>query len=502
MLQPGEMKLNFGLLDSFLSRRPRVNLGVQIVLRKLPLVLVLFLIVTSIVDDISRLDFDPIGGDATQNFYSAMNLSHHGIYSEQFPSVDVQPGFRREPVPNFILAGYLKVLSVLMPSFVVDGFLDVPELLYAIKTINLFYAVVIMLGMWLLLRSILAPPVIADVTALPSVWCCQKYFIADEMNGLNTEMAVASFLLLLTYFLVKAYQTRLLFWVVVAGLGIGLLAMTKAIGAYLALLIIPLFAVIIAQKRRHFLTILMALTLGFLLTVAPWVLRNQFVFGKPVIAQGGGDVLLIRAVFNTMTPLEYKGAFYAYSPDNLQELFSSHWLPFAPRDLECGGSLERLNRKLPCDRVAFQEKRYDDVRSLYRRGKHALPRLLGLSREERQSEGVRRIQSMPWSHLRVSIPLGWRGFWAFTDSDWISVVINASAFGSLLLAPLFAFAQRRVIWLIVSIVPWSYFLFYMSLTHFLPRYSEPLIPLALVVLGMLVIDSIASLLPGRYFHLR
>ena len=109
---------------------------------------------------------------------------------------------------------------------------------------------------------------------------------------------------------------------------------------------------------------------------------------------------------------------------------------------------------------------------------------------------------MPWSHLRVSIPLGWRGFWAFTDSDWISVVINASAFGSLLLAPLFAFAQRRVIWLIVSIVPWSYFLFYMSLTHFLPRYSEPLIPLALVVLGMLVIDSIASLLPGRYFHLR
>ena len=40
---------------------------------------------TLVFDDLSRLDLDPIGGDATQNFYSTINLAHHGIYSEQLP---------------------------------------------------------------------------------------------------------------------------------------------------------------------------------------------------------------------------------------------------------------------------------------------------------------------------------------------------------------------------------------------------------------------------------
>ena len=60
-------------------------------------------------------------------------------------------------------------------------------------------------------------------------------------------------------------------WIVLAGIGLGLLALTKAIGAYLALFAIPLTAVILAQDNRHYLRVFTALSLGFLLTISPWV---------------------------------------------------------------------------------------------------------------------------------------------------------------------------------------------------------------------------------------
>ena len=468
----------------------------------LPAALVVWLIVALLMDDISHLDVDPIGGDATQNFYSAMNLSHHGIYSEKLPSIDVQPGYRREPIPVFVLAGYLKILSYLKPSFVVDGFLDVPDLLYSIKAINLFYSAAIMVMMWILLCILIGPRLMADGLALPLIWCCHEYLIVEEMNGLNTEVAVGFCILLLTLLFLKAYQSRFLIWVLFAGSALGLLSLTKAVAAYLAVIVIPLTALFLACKRRSFFNVFVMLSLGFVLTISPWLLRNQIVFGKPVIAQGGGDVLLIRALFNTMTPMEYRGAFYAYSPDNLQSSLSTSLLPFSPEDLECNGRLERLNRKLPCDKLALEEKRYDDVRSLYRRGKHAIPRALGLSREQRQAEAIRRIQSMPLAHLSVSIPLAWRGFWAYTDRGWLSNVVNACAFGSLLLAPVIAIVQKRMIWIVVSIVPFVYFVFHASLTHFIPRYSEPLIPISLITLGMLIADRVSACLPVSNCYLR
>ena len=45
----------------------------------------------------------------------------------------------------------------------------------------------------------------------------------------------------------------------------------------------------------------------------------------------------------------------------------------------------------------------------------------------------------------------------------------------------------------VSIVPVSFFVFYGLLSHFLPRYSSPLVPASLVCIAMLVVDLIVRL---------
>ncbi len=82
---------------------------------------------------------------------------------------------------------------------------------------------------------------------------------------------------------------------------------------------IPLFSALLASSMRRFWHIFLFLSLGFVCVISPWVLRNQMIFERPVIAQGGGDVLLIRSAFNRMTLRNYRDAFYAYAPEPLQQ---------------------------------------------------------------------------------------------------------------------------------------------------------------------------------------
>ena len=182
-----------------------------------------------------------------------------------------------------------------------------------------------------------------------------------------------------------------------------------------------------------------------------------------------------------MTPLEYQGAFYAYSQTASGFLASvvafqckrfGMWWPVRASQSSCLviGSLCKSAVVLGC--------------SLPRRGKHALPSALGLSRHQRQSEAVRRISSMPLAHLSVSITC--LRFWTFTDRGWLSILINACAFGSLLLAPFVAIVQKRLVWLIVCITPFAYFLFYASLSLY-PALFGAMIPIALITLGCLLL---------------
>ena len=45
----------------------------------------------------------------------------------------------------------------------------------------------------------------------------------------------------------------------------------------------------------------------------------------------------------------------------------------------------------------------------------------------------------------------------------------------------------------VSVLPVSFFVFYSLFSHFLPRYSAPLIPASLICLAMLIVDLGARL---------
>ena len=70
--------------------------------------LVMMLLVT-VVAYAFKIDGHSLGDDAGQNIRSAVNLARFGVYEEGPVLKSVQPGLRREPFPNIMLAYYLKL---------------------------------------------------------------------------------------------------------------------------------------------------------------------------------------------------------------------------------------------------------------------------------------------------------------------------------------------------------------------------------------------------------
>ena len=63
-----------------------------------------------------KIDGHGLGDDAGQNIRSVVNLARFGVYGDGPILESVQPGFRREPFPNFVLAYYLRLWRVWLPG--------------------------------------------------------------------------------------------------------------------------------------------------------------------------------------------------------------------------------------------------------------------------------------------------------------------------------------------------------------------------------------------------
>jgi len=443
------------------------------------------------------LDPPPLSGDANQNFRSAFNLASSGEYGESLDGT--QPGFRREPLPNFILAGHLIAVGLTKAEVSLDNILGKPDLLSQALRVNLFYIFVLFLGLWGLCLLLVRPLLLGHLVAGVVIYSSYESFIFRELNNYYTELPASALIVLTGLALASLRRRANTFWALVTGMVFGLLVLTKAAGSYVALLLIPFLPYFLRIAWRRAVKLTLCLGLGFALSVLPWVVRNQIEFNQAAVAQGGGRVLLIRSVFNEMNGSEYKGAFYAFAPKKLREGLFEPLLGYSQSDLECGGPLQRLRRDLPCDEISLSEKRYQDLRSFYQVGKRGLPRELseaGINGEDSLRDvAIDKIQSKPLKHVLVSLPFAWRGVWSFKNRwPWFRVVVNGLAMLSLLVMPVIGLILPRPDWLLMSVVGVSYFWFYAAFSHFIPRYSAGLIPLSLVCLSILLVESTHVLL--------
>jgi len=450
---------------------------------------VILLIIYLLISDFYLLDTDAIGGDASQNVRSALNLAKYGVYSEFQVSEAVAPGYRREPFPNFLLAIYLRLADMFQAGFlsqVKDPFSD--SFLLFLKTVNLLWAAALFLGIWLCSKLIFAPNYAANFLALAQIFVVNQFFVVTQISRMNTELIASAILVWLSVALLQATRQKSWRWIFLAGAVFGLMALTKASVAYIALLALPVIALFLSGFNKRFWSFMLAFLIGFSIAVGPWLIRNQVHFSKFAIAKGGGDVLLIRSAFNRMSPRELRDSFYAYSPKVVRHDLLGPLTGLSDDDFSCDGKLAVFNRDLECDRIALKQKRYEDVRSFYQIGKRALPYQFSLSGDEQKAYALKQFKADPLSLVSTSFPLAWRGFWGFRAQYWKGVVLNVIAFVALFLAPFLSLIQRRLSWLMVSIVPVLLFTFYALVSHFLPRYSLPIVPSSIICLSMLLIN--------------
>ncbi len=456
-----------------------------------------------------EIRLEPVGGDARQNLHAAYNLVVGGTYGfEENPAI---PGYRREPLPNLILASVLSLSKGPGLPQPFSRFLADPGLLEQALKVNLLYALMLFAGLWWLCWLLFRPPWLAHIVAMGVLLGSWSFLVSSELENFKTELPAAAFFVLSAVLLVLARRRPGAPLALLAGSGISLVLLTKASGQYVCMIAVPVILVLIMREaqRRHQRPFVCAtaLLLGICLFTVPWMTRNFLLFNDFALARGGADVLLIRASYNKMTADELRGAFYAFSPERLREDLFEPFLGFAPSQLECDGSLQRFTRNLPCDQRAITAGRLDEVVSFYQVGKRVVPAKLKanlpvdqLSDQENALKkiAVRNIQANSLRHLLVTPAFLWKGIWSFAHAySWSTTILNGVAMLSLVFMPLLGLWLRKPDWILISLLPAGYFLFYGLSTHFLIRYSAPLIPLSLVALALLLHHPFASQLDRR-----
>ncbi|HMR34101.1 MAG TPA: hypothetical protein PKA09_24315 [Geminicoccus sp.] len=300
------------------------------------------------------------------------------------------------------------------------------------------------------------------------------------------------------------------------GLLLGALVMVKATFYYLAPLLAVFLAVLVAARRAATLresAILGALFLaGTLALTLPWQARNLVSTGTASLTGRSGIVLYARASYDALSFEEHMAAAALFSPSNSipERYLSQRWLTPELKEMLTGSDNPR-------DR-AFA--RAGELRDQTKFGTLS-PEVDAILKKEALHHMIEHWRG----HLRATLVFGWRGLFGERGLGFVragdgSSTIGQEAFGLNLgrwilsypvtatvalflpafLAFFFCVATGR--WpYVLLMVPAAYLYALQALmTHYIPRYSAPLIPM-LIVISLVTLAAVLGWLGGRLSNL-
>lgn len=462
--------------------------------RPTPFVWLILLLIALNIASISRIQGAEITKDALQNLVITFNVWTKGKFSENGET----PTYSREPLPVALAAAHMAIFTSVPANANIFEVAKNPHYVKQIVAINIAFSVLLLSAICLLARQLSLSFPLTALTMILS-W----YFFAGaprHIDRMYTELFTAGLLVLAANATIYTYQSKKLTAAVATGGILAAFALTKASGFYVTLVALPMLAAgmyffkLVSARKAFGIWLTMLLT--FLLLVTPWMMRNYLIFGDYAIAERGGNVLLTRAIKNRMTDEEYRAAFYVYAPGSMQQLFFEKILGFEQRNLEPGGKYVRLIRHQPGEQDAIEAGNPDAAISYY--GLRAATEIRMLREMQDAGQDTRQVDQMqkalafeliradPAAHAKATLPFAWRGVWSFAGKGGIvKELLNLLSFISLLVIPLIAVWKRKPEWFAGSLVAMGFYLFHAATTHFIPRYSAPLIPLSLFFLFLL-----------------
>lgn len=432
----------------------------------------------------SQITGSQIKADAAQNLRMAINLEHRGVMSRD-NSPPFKPSMYREPLPVWLAALGVKAVDAFLGPAHAKSYFEGNRARY-LKYQNILWIAVLSAGtFWacFILTSSVYASLFAALLLNPRLPMTPSGMFEMRIDSLNNELLAASLLIFASALLVMSVKHGRLRHAVIAGLLLGLLALTKAVTVYVSLILFLLLLCLLALPQRLLphrfrWQQLIVLFLAFSLVLLPWIYRNYTQFGSLQVAERGGIVLYTRAIKNQMTPDEYLGSFYAYAP-GLRSMIG-RVLGFSKSDLQIGGRLQRLNRNVSRERDHAAEEAGDpdgaisyfySARAMRMKMQHDLA-LRGVPNKNVEADkflrerAVAMISAHPIKHFAMTLPFIWRG--GFTSF----VILSACL--------IWAVVRRRPELGVFVLLGFGTIMFYAIFSHFIPRYSVSITPVTIV----------------------
>ncbi len=445
----------------------------------------------------------PMVDDASQNFAMAWNVANHGVYSME-ARPPLKPTNYREPIPNLTAAASIALAKLTRSE---NNALGSPGRsdLAAAKFSNLVWVFVGLLSAWLLTWVVSG----SHAAALCATFLAWVLFYTQPLNvdSLLSETHAAALITSASAAFALTIITRRWSWALAFGSIVGLLCLTKATFLYISAAIwigVGGVAVLMALFRRPIdwaVTLRLAATAAFamVLVCVPWMARNKYHFDRWSIAQRGGVVLMVRATKNQMTHEEWAASWWLWGPQLYRDLVAGTSLGCTTSDFNVGGPYERLSRADSNKAVSYyhagREERATAVAQARRAGYVSATEIAD---REVQRKALSMIHADPLAHLKCTLPFAWRGIWCIelasrflpdmaTQTRQYAAAITAGMLWLSLASLALVSAVRRSAWLFAAVVlPVSMLAFHALLTHNIPRYSDPVIPVMCVTLVVIV----------------
>lgn len=225
--------------------------------------------------------------------------------------------------------------------------------------------------------------------------------------------------------------------------------------------------------------------------VCGWMFRNYHYFNTFSLAGRSGNVLLLRAEKNNMTSKEYIASFFYWAPG---DLVKTKIMPkiFDESDYK---RLVRTNKDsfyYNVTRIEWGAKNIEDTNTISSESTSFE------KDKELRDLAIKKILNNPVRHILAIPQFMWRGIFAESGfrisipSTDVQVVNNNILNLFLFFCFIYLFVisiKRKYFNLFAFLMPSMYlFLMYSFFTHYIPRYSIPLIPI-LIVSSVILISN-------------
>jgi hypothetical protein len=418
--------------------------------------------------------------DASSYVRMAYHLYHHGIVSESL-SEPPTPGNRREPG----FSAYLAMMMHFSPKLQMVPLAQMTEAeggAVILRKLQIPLLVLLAIGVWIL-AFVLTGRLTISYLAMGLMGFSQASLFT--MNSLFRELFMGVVLLIVALVLVYAIRTRKA--AVFAGLGLALggLVLTNAVYQYFIIVLVGYVLYLFKRgtfEKKQMLVCLGLLILGYAIPTGAWMTRNFRQFGRFYITDRAGDVMAIRAEFNKMTADEYWGAFLWWTPDPLCQKKATKVMQEERRWIKLPGGNPEGYYAVAKALTNFLEPG-EKFENPSQRDKAIQKRAMG------------ELMRHPFRHLATTLPFAWRGMFfehgymvstPFTIMIRSTVLISLLYFGCLFFWTIYSY--RRQQWEVFGIVLLCMYLFGLNslISHNIPRYNQPILPLLVVLFAMSV----------------